>query len=47
VTTGSVWMSRKSYCQREGYQHVLDYVDAGYSGTSKNRPNFQEMLKDI
>lgn len=31
---------------RSDYQFVKVYMDQGISGTSENRPGFQEMLKD-
>lgn len=33
------------YCQKKGYEIADRYVDIGYSGTTKNRPEFQRMLK--
>ena len=36
----------KVYCQDKGYQVVGEYIDAGYSGSTKNRPEFQRMLRD-
>ena len=37
----------RAQIERKGYQHTHDYVDAGYSGDTKNRPQFQQMLKDL
>ena len=35
------------YATQHGYQITGEYVDDGVSGTSFNRPGFQEMLSDI
>lgn len=34
----------KAYCQRKGYDLLHTYTDAGYSGSTRNRPAFREML---
>jgi DNA invertase Pin-like site-specific DNA recombinase len=36
----------EEYCRDRGYTIVDKYVDAGYSGATKKRPEFQRMLKD-
>lgn len=35
------------YVNNQGWRLVKTYVDDGYSGTNFNRPDFQNMLKDI
>jgi site-specific DNA recombinase len=37
----------RAYCEQKGYDLIQVYRDAGYSGASKNRPAFQQMLADI
>ena len=36
----------EAFCQKKGFEIVDRYVDTGYSGATKNRPEFQRMLKD-
>ncbi|MFH1487155.1 MAG: recombinase family protein [Chloroflexota bacterium] len=36
----------ENYCQEKGYTIVDRYVDAGYSGATTKRPEFQRMLQD-
>lgn len=36
----------EAYCQDKGYEIADRYVDDGYSGAKKTRPQFQRMLKD-
>jgi len=36
----------EKYCQEKGYSVADRYVDIGYSGAKKNRPEFQRMLAD-
>lgn len=37
-----------SYINKEGNMSIVDYyIDDGYSGTTFDRPSFQEMMKDI
>jgi len=36
----------EKYCQEKGYSVTDRYVDIGYSGAKKNRPEFQRMLAD-
>jgi len=36
----------QAYCDRKGYQITDRYVDIGYSGSKKHRPQFQRMLRD-
>ena len=36
----------KDYCAEHGYNVYDIYVDDGISGTERNRPDFQRMLKD-
>ena len=35
----------KDYCAEHGYNVYDTYVDDGISGTERNRPDFQRMLK--
>lgn len=35
------------YVKKQGWHLVKTYVDDGYSGTNFNRPDFQNMIKDI
>lgn len=35
------------YCRDHGFTGIRHYEDDGYSGTSFNRPGFQEMLADV
>jgi site-specific DNA recombinase len=37
----------REHCQRRGHDLLRIYRDPGYSGDSKNRSAFQQMLKDI
>ena len=37
----------RNYCKNNGFNLVKEYVDDGYSGTTFDRPGFQEMLEDI
>ena len=37
----------KDLCERKGYHVVDDYVDAGYSSKSKDRPEYQRMIADL
>ena len=37
----------EKYCRDHGYSGIRHYEDDGYSGTTFNRPGFQEMLADI
>jgi site-specific DNA recombinase len=36
----------EAFCQEKGFEIVDRYVDAGYSGATKKRPEFQRILKD-
>lgn len=36
----------RSYCHSMGYVIFDEYVDAGYSGTTQNRPDLQRLLND-
>ena len=35
------------YVKKQGWHLTKTYVDDGYSGTNFQRPNFQNMIKDI
>ena len=37
----------RNYCKNNGFNLIKEYVDDGYSGTTFDRPGFQEMLDDI
>lgn len=37
----------QAYAEREGFPVVGEYVDDGWSGTSFDRPRFQDMLRDM
>lgn len=37
----------RKYCESKGYELTEMFRDAGYSGASKNRPDFQRMLRAI
>ena len=37
----------EAYCEEKGYELGRIYQDVGYSGATKRRPEFQEMLRDI
>lgn len=36
----------KDYCQRNEIELINTYADEGISGTTDNRPEFQQMIKD-
>lgn len=36
----------RSYCRSMGYDIYDEYIDAGYSGTTQNRPDLQRLLSD-
>ena len=36
----------RDYCQRNGIELINTYADEGISGTTDNRPQFQQMIKD-
>lgn len=36
----------REFCERKGWKVVAEYVDPGESGTTVDRPAFQEMLRD-
>ena len=35
----------RKYCQAEGHEIVIEYVDEGFTGKNAKRPAFQQMLK--
>lgn len=35
------------YCENNGLEIVKKYIDNGYSGTTFDRPGFQNLLRDI
>ena len=35
------------YCENNGLEIVEKYIDNGYSGTTFDRPGFQNLLRDI
>ena len=37
----------REYAQRQGWQIVDEFVDAGFSAKSTNRPEFQRMMQDM
>lgn len=37
----------RDYCARMEYQIVREYVDAGYSGKTDQRPEFERLLTDL
>lgn len=37
----------KGYCSAMNYEIVKIYKDIGYSGTNNQRPQYQQMLKDL
>ena len=37
----------REYCQRNNYEIIEEYLDAGISGVKKSRPAFNKMLEDI
>lgn len=36
----------KEYCEKHGYCLVNTYIDFGISGTTDQRPQFQQMIED-
>ena len=40
-------MLLRDYAARQGFAVVGEYVDDGWSGTSFDRPRFQDMLRDM
>jgi len=46
VSLGEQERDIATYCQQKDYQLAGRYQDAGFSGASKLRPGFQQMLKD-
>ena len=36
----------KEYCEKHGYCLVNNYIDFGISGTTDQRPQFQQMIED-
>jgi len=36
----------RGYCEDQGWQVVSEYIDAGFSGRSVRRPQFEQMMKD-
>jgi len=37
----------EQYANQNGFGHLKFYIDDGYSGTSFERPGFQDLLRDI
>ena len=35
------------YCRRKSWHHVIDYVDAGWSGTKSSRPELNRLMADV
>ncbi|MBQ9530970.1 MAG: recombinase family protein [Eubacterium sp.] len=36
-----------SFCEIKGWDNIKDYVDGGFSGSSLNRPNIQQLILDV
>lgn len=37
----------RAYCEAQGYESVLEYVDDGYSGRNTKRPAYQKMMSEM
>jgi DNA invertase Pin-like site-specific DNA recombinase len=45
-TTETQLLQLRQYCERRGWENVVEYVDNGISGTKASRPQLDQLMKD-
>ncbi len=45
--TGTQLVALQDYCRRMDYKIADTYIDAGYTGKTEQRPEFERLLSDV